>query len=228
MFIIVLESTVDPSNPARLSSCRQAPADRRPHRCAAGRAPPSRRRLGPPFRAAVVVAAALLAADAARHRGGGRTLSRGGGGLDGSSSPVAVAPSYPRRSTVASPDPRHPVVRPRTSALLPSRSVAAVVFFFPICDRVCVPIAHRRRLVHHRHRLRQHRLPHLLRLCCRRGLRRNRNACLCRAPSSARRPTSARLRHHRSGGSTFDIAFAIVVFASHAVGLINRSREPPS
>ena len=101
-------------------------------------------------------------------------------------------------------------------------------FFSPICDRVCVPIAHRRRLAHHRHRLRQHRLPHLLRLCCRRGLRRNRNACLCRAPSSARRPTSARLRHHRSGGSTFDIAFAIVVFASHAVGLINRSREPPS
>ena len=203
---------MDPSDPA---ACRRVVKLQQIEDLIAGppRAPPSRRRLGPPFRAAVVVVAAPC---------------RGGGGLDGSSSPVAVAPSYPRRSTVASPDPRHPVVRPRTSALSPSRSVAAVVFFFPICDRVCVPIAHRRRLAHHRHRLRQHRLPHLLRLCCRRGLRRNRNACLCRAPLSARRPTSARLRHHRSGGSTFDIAFAIVVFASHAVGLINRSREPPS
>ena len=142
--------------------------------------------------------------------------------------PIRVAPPSLRLIRATPSDPRHPVVRPRTSALSPSRSVAAAVFFFPICDRVCVPIAHRRRLAHHRHRLRQHRLPHLLRLCCRRGLRRNWNACLCCAPSSARRPTSARLRHHRSGGSTFDIAFAIVVFASHAVGLINRSREPPS
>jgi hypothetical protein len=33
---------------------------------------------------------------------------------------------------------------------------------------------------------------------------------------------SARCRHHRSGGSTIDIT--IVISASHAVGLINRSR----
>jgi hypothetical protein len=69
--------------------------------------------------------------------------------------------------------------------------------------------------------------PHLLRWCNWRGLQRIRNAYLCRAPSFARPSTSAHRRHHRSGGSTIDIA--IVVPASHVVGLINRSRvnHPP-
>jgi hypothetical protein len=53
-------------------------------------------------------------------------------------------------------------------------------------------------------------------------MRHNQNACLYRASSSAHPSMSARRRHHRSGGSTIDIT--IVVFDSHAVGLINRSR----
>jgi hypothetical protein len=85
------------------------------------------------------------------------------------------------------------------------------------------------RLTHPRHWLQQHRLPHLLRRCNRRGLWRNRNACLCRchASSSTRPSMSARHRHHRSGGSTIDIT--IVVYDSHAVNLMIRSRanHPP-
>jgi hypothetical protein len=53
-------------------------------------------------------------------------------------------------------------------------------------------------------------------------MRRNRNACLCHASSSARPIVPARRRHYRSGGSTIDIT--IVVSDLHAVGLINRSR----
>jgi hypothetical protein len=95
--------------------------------------------------------------------------------------------------------------------------VVCIFSFFPRSEiGFASPTASR--LAHPRHRL-----PHLLRRCNWRGMRRNRNACLCRASSPANGSMPARRRHHRSGGST------IIVSASHVIGLINRSRanHPP-
>jgi hypothetical protein len=96
--------------------------------------------------------------------------------------------------------------------------VMYIFLFFPIRDRVCV--AHHQSTRASSTSASTTRLPHFLRRCNWRDMRRNRNACLCRASSSARPSISARRRHHRSGGSTFDIT--IVVSASHVIDLINR------
>jgi hypothetical protein len=67
-----------------------------------------------------------------------------------------------------------------------------IFFFFSRSEiRFASPTASR--LARPRHRLQQHRLPHLLRRCNWRGLQRNWNACLCRASSFARPSMSARL-----------------------------------
>jgi hypothetical protein len=98
-----------------------------------------------------------------------------------------------------------------------SRSVIGFVSPSPIVSRLACP----------RHGLQQHWLLHLLRWCNWRGMRRNRNACLCRTSSCARPSMSARRHHHRSRSSTIDIT--IVISDSHDVGLINRSwaNHPP-
>jgi hypothetical protein len=109
------------------------------------------------------------------------------------------------------------------------RSVAAASFFLFSWSAIgfASPSPTASQLVRPRHRLQQHRLLHLLRRCNWRGIRRNRNACLCCASSSARPSMPTRCRHHLSGDSTIDII--VVISDSHVVGLINRSRanHPP-